>query len=402
MRANFAIMKRLIVTALAALILAGPAAAQVDVTSLERLDYLSQGRPGGDLGPGLWAGASPAIVIGLMGQLNAKTLTPAGKRLYRRLLLTGAPSPAPLGTDPDAGAVRARGLITVGEGEAAYALFDRSPGLATSGALSQAVAEAALLSGATDRACQVAKSLSVDRGEIYWLRLRAFCQAGEGDLEAAQTTFSLAEAAVHDATYARLMGVLLAQSGSPGAPSARNGLERALSLKLGLEIAKPPAEAADPAPDPDGEALLAAVRSNDVQALRALVQQAAAATGPERARLQGRVMVAMALGVPVGEEDRMRVLAFDAGARSPLTGLAYDLDNAAYQRAKGEVVLMSLAITTSNPTVADYITVIRALRRVGCNDAAEEFAAEAFRKLATPKAPPAAPRPAARPRPRGR
>ena len=177
MRANFAIMKRLFLTLLAALSISGPAAADVAVDNLQRIDFLSEGLPGGDLGNGLWSSSMPPTVVSLMAQINGRALTPAGRRLYRRLLLTGASSPNALGTDPDAGAARARGLIFVGEYEAAYALFDRAPGLASSAPLSQAVAEAALLNGATNRACQVAKSLAVSRGEIYWLRLRASCSS---------------------------------------------------------------------------------------------------------------------------------------------------------------------------------------------------------------------------------
>lgn len=405
MRANFAIMKRLFLTLLAALSISGPAAADVAVDNLQRIDFLSEGLPGGDLGNGLWSSSMPPTVVSLMAQINGRALTPAGRRLYRRLLLTGASSPNALGTDPDAGAARARGLIFVGEYEAAYALFDRAPGLASSAPLSQAVAEAALLNGATNRACQVAKSLAVSRGEIYWLRLRAFCQAEDGDLEAAQTTFSLAEESSHDAVFARMMGVLLAQTGSPGAPSSRNGLERALSIKLGLDVPKPAGPADDPARDPDGEALLAAMHAGRWDAIDDLMARAASATGPDRLRLQGRALICIALTDSVGESRRVSELAFDAGPRSSLTGLAYEFDNAVTVKDRGGVVLMALAITSANPTAADYITVIRGLHRVGLNDAAEDFAREAFLKLATPKAaPPAAPRPATppRPRPRGR
>jgi hypothetical protein len=56
--------------------------------------------------------------------------------------------------------------------------------------LSLAAAEAALITGADDKACKIGEALSVDRGAPYWLRLRAFCQALADQHDAAQLTFT--------------------------------------------------------------------------------------------------------------------------------------------------------------------------------------------------------------------
>ena len=65
--------------------------------------------------------------------------------------------------------------------------------------LSRAAAEAALLAGDAARACRIAEALATGRGEAYWLRLRAFCQAEAGQGAQAQLTFDLAQ------TQARVM-----------------------------------------------------------------------------------------------------------------------------------------------------------------------------------------------------
>jgi hypothetical protein len=72
---------------------------------------------------------------------------------------------------------RASALIALGDVGAATRILDRAPGLDRNAALSQAAAETALLAGDNARACGIAQGLSIGRGEAYWLRLRAFCQA---------------------------------------------------------------------------------------------------------------------------------------------------------------------------------------------------------------------------------
>src|SRR5262249_4677556 len=115
---------------------------------------------------------------------------------------------------------------------------DRSPDL------SRQAAESALLAGDDARACEIAESLTVGRDDVYWLRLRAYCQAVGGRPDQAQLTFDLAQAQARDPVFARLMGAKLAGAGDPGPASLRNGLDYALSRSLGLDLA-----AATPAPE---------------------------------------------------------------------------------------------------------------------------------------------------------
>ncbi|ALL15343.1 hypothetical protein AQ619_13280 [Caulobacter henricii] len=215
---------------------AAPAFAQVQVQSLAAPDLFSTPAAQTDLGPDLWKDTAPDIARDVLPRLAARPLSPAFADLALRVLATGATGPAGLGNDPDLAAARAMALIALGEARGADAVLDRAPGLAGSAALSLAAAEAALIKGDDDKACRIGDTLTVDRGAGYWLRLRAFCQARAGQADAAQLTFSLAQQQTRDADYARLMGALLAGSGEAGPANLRNGVNYALSRRLGLDI----------------------------------------------------------------------------------------------------------------------------------------------------------------------
>ena len=218
-----------------AALLSSTAFAQVQVQSLAAPDLFST--PAGETGLAgdLWKDASPGIVRDVLPRLAAKPLSPASAGLARRVLATGANAPAGIGDNPDLGAARATALIALGDAKGADTVLDRVPGVAGSPALSQAAAEAALITGADDKACRIGEALSVERGAAYWLRLRAFCQVLAGQNDAAQLTLGLALQQAKDPDYARLMGAAI--SGTPaGAANLRNGVNYALSRKLGLDL----------------------------------------------------------------------------------------------------------------------------------------------------------------------
>jgi len=224
--------------ALAALLsgsLLGPAFGQVQVQTLAAPDLFSTPAADTGLSGALWKDTAPDIARDVLPRLGGRPLSPASVALARRVLATGAPGPAEVGTDPAMGAARVMALIALGEAAGADRVLDRAPGVAGSSALSLAAAEAALITGADDKACRIGEALNVDRGGAYWLRLRAFCQALAGQSDAAQLTLTLAASQTKDADYARLMNALLA--GAPaGAANLRNGVNYALSRKLGLDI----------------------------------------------------------------------------------------------------------------------------------------------------------------------
>ncbi len=236
-------MRRL---ALCLALLATPAAAQVEVAPLDALDFFSAGSRTTGLPQDLWKGSSGAIARDVIPALGRKPLSPAAAAFGRRVLGTGATGPEGAGQDVSLAAARARALLALGDAATVNAMLARAPNLQTSAELSEAAAEAALMTGDDERACRVSELLTSGRDGVYWLRLRAYCQARAGQMDAAQLTYSLANGAQRDSVYARLMGAVLAGGGGAGAASLRNGLDHALSRRLGLDLA-PALDTAHPA-----------------------------------------------------------------------------------------------------------------------------------------------------------
>lgn len=260
----------------AALLSASPAWAQVQVQSLAAPDLFSPPAAQTGLSGDLWKDASPGVAKEALPKLATKPLSPAAAGLARRVLATGANTPAGIGDNPELGAARALALIALGEAKGADAVLDRVPGVAASAPLSMAAAEAALIIGADDKACKIGEALSVERSAPYWLRLRAFCQAIGDQHDAAQLTFTLAAQQTKDADYARLMNALL--SGAPaGAANLKNGINYALSRKLGLDVssaaavatASPALKAALRPADAAAPSDLTAAQASTLAALRA-------------------------------------------------------------------------------------------------------------------------------------
>jgi len=325
----------------AALLSASPAWAQVQVQSLAAPDLFSPPAAQTGLSGDLWKDASPGIAREALPKLAAKPLSPAAAGLARRVLATGANAPAGIGDDPELGATRALALIALGEAKGADAVLDRVPGVAASAPLSMAAAEAALITGADDKACKIGEALSVERSAPYWLRLRAFCQAIGDQHDAAQLTFSLAAQQTKDADYARLMNALL--SGAPaGAANLKNGINYALSRKLGLDVssaaalagASPALKAAIRPVDAAAPSDLTAAQASTLAALRA-AKGLAAFTDAAKAALPAVAALARA-DAPLEDPLLMARAALAAGdaataktVRGKLTGDALALPGGA-------------------------------------------------------------------------
>jgi len=379
---------------------AGAAGAQaVDVATLAAPDAFST--PGRDTGlpAGLWRGASIATARTVLPLLAAKPLTPAGQQLARRVLATGAPGPAGAGAEPALLAVRASALSATGDPKAAAVLLGRAPGLDRSPELARAAAESALLAGQDAQACAAEEGLSAGREDIYWLRLRAYCQEIGGKTAQAQFTFELAQTQSRDAVFGRLMGVKLAGAGDPGAASLRNGLDFALSRSLGLnlEAAKPaPAVAAalaggDPGPptwdltvlDPALAGLagdMVAGQTLPAGGVSALIAAASEADAKSRAKVQGQALLVAALAGDLAPQDRASLAAFaiPEGKASAARNLA--LEDAARRKLMGETALLALWTLSdagaAGPSVADRARIVHALALAGLTTEARALTLE--------------------------
>ncbi|MDP2258408.1 MAG: hypothetical protein Q8J89_01650 [Caulobacter sp.] len=378
-----------------ALLLAAPAAAQVEVAPLAAPDYFSLGSRDTGLPGDLWRDSSGPTAAAIIPVLGARPLTPAARDLAWRLLATAAVGPEGAGRDPAVAGARIQSLLALGRPAEAWAAAERAGNLSTHPALAEAVAETALIVGDDDRACRIANDLSIGRGEIYWLRLRAYCEARAGETGTAQLTLTLANERQRDPVVARLVGAVIAGAGDPGAASVRSGLEYSLSRRLALDIAA--AKGASPGvaamiagplpsqtlPDPGlaGRFVRPEGRAAEFDAL---IWRTQAADSRARARHEAAVLLAIALGATPTAEQRAAIAGFTAPQGAAASGRLAALDLAAAAGLKGETALLALAIVADaegKPRPADYAPMVSALRRVGLADAAVAFADEAFAAL---------------------
>jgi hypothetical protein len=383
----------------------GAAAAQpVEVAPLAAPDAFSTPGRATGLPAGLWRGASLKTARTVLPMLAAKPLSPAAAALARRVLATGATGPQGSGSDPVLIAERANALLAQGDAKAATAILARAPGLDRSPELAHAAAESALLSGDDARACAVAEGLGAGRDEIYWLRLRTYCQALAGHPDQAQLTFDLAQAQAKDAVFGRLMAAKLAGVGNPGAASLRGGLDYALSRSLGLDLAAakaPPAVAAAlSGADPAGPVLDPAGAAPDVALLaealakpepireavvQAMVDAAGAAEPKARTRGQAAAALALALSSPLTADGRSALAALTLPeGRAPL-GRSLALETAGEQKLMGEAALLALWTCADagapGPALGDRVRIVHALHLAGLEADARAFALEGLLAL---------------------
>ena len=416
------------------------AAIAVAVTSLAPPDLFSASG-GGDLGPDLWRGAAPGILRQAIPILAAKSLSPAGQALARRVLSTGAPGPGSAGSDPVLAGARVNALITQGGLNAASSLLAATPNLEQRPDLAQAAAELALLQDQPDRACAFGDGLATGRQAVYWLRLRAYCQARVGQSGAAQLTLDLAQAQGRDPVFGRLMAARFMGAAAPGPAALRNGLDYALSKELNLDLASAAASPAVAAalsrrapgpavwpmePGPGAvRATLAALAKGDLataQTMRsslsetdaqsggafdlALLDAALAAAsgrglepaldrlierggieGPKvRGRAQTAALFLAALGAPMSENARGEFAGFAVGGEGKAAApRLMALDAAAAEKRLGEAALLALWVSAdagaAGPAPGDRARIIRALRVAGLEADAKAFALEGLLQL---------------------
>ncbi|MDX5329832.1 MAG: hypothetical protein LPK04_01405 [Caulobacteraceae bacterium] len=437
-------------TALRTLLIAGAfaslataAAAQpavVESAPLPAPDLFSAAGRATDLGTELWAEASPQTLKTVIPLLAERPLSPAAQVLARRVLATGARGPDGAGDDPQLAAARIVALSALGDLAAAQAILSRTPGLERSAPLSEAAAEVALLSGNEARACEIGQGLSVDREGIYWLRLRAFCQARAGEMAAAQLTYDLAQSVSRDAVFGRLMAARLAGA-APGAASLRNGLDLAMSRALALDLAGveaaptvalaltgeaplerpdwkivategPVAAAtavlaqgdvdlaqnvravlAEPEAEPQPpltlallDALIAAAQGRqDRGTLDRLVERGGIGAAADRRRAQDAALIFAALGTPFSAQARGEFAAFPIAQGKTPPARIMAMEAAGRQGLVGETALFALWTAAESglagPAAADRARIILALRAAGLEAHARDFAIEGLLAL---------------------
>jgi hypothetical protein len=334
------------------------AAQPVEIAPLAAPDAFST--PGRETGlpPDLWRGASVKTLRAVLPLLSTRPLSPAAATLARRVLATGAVGPK--GADASLAGARASALLALGDVRAANAMLQRAGGLERNAELARAAAESALLNADDDRACAIADGLGAGRDGIYWLRLRAFCQARAGRKPQAQLTYDLAQAQARDATYGRLMEGLLSGA-KPGAASLRNGLDYALTRQLGLDPGKasasPAVAAALSGIEPGPDDILVSAAAADVRpyaqlvadggalppgGLAALIEAAASADAKSRGRLQSTAILMAALEDDPDVDTLSRLASLPLGEGKAPIGRNYAITMAATRNQKGETAMLAL------------------------------------------------------------
>jgi hypothetical protein len=388
-----------------------PPPAPVQAQLLDTLDLFSAGRDAG-LGADLWKGSSAAIARAVIPTLADKPLTPAAVGLARRVLSAAATAPEGAGTDADLAAARVRVLLALGDAPAVDAILDRTPGLAGNPALSQLAAEAALITDQPDKACRIGDGLSTGRQAVYWLRLRAYCQARQGRAAEAQLTFTLAGQEGADADYARLMGVVLVSAGAPGAASLRDGLDYALSRQLQLDLAPalagapaaiaehvralPPPPPPAPPPPPPGMAapdhIIAPPPPSEADVLAALRAAQGAADYAAAARAEAVAIAALVqsrapLTAPVQLAGAALIAGDLASAQAIRAGLVQDAIPGA---GPVDIAILdaAIAVAAGKP---DPQTLDRLAERGGAGDPAARGRAQAAAAIYAPFAGPSSP-----------
>lgn len=414
-------------------------AAPVAVQTLAAPDLFSPAGRDTGLPPVLWRGTSPAILRATLPLVAARPLFPAAQGLARRLLATGASGPGAAGNDAAMAGARVSALIAQGGLAEAREILAKTSGLDQRPALSQAAAELALLAGDADRACAIGDGLAVGREDVYWLRLRAWCQARKGDNDAAQLTLDLAQSQARDPVFGRLMSAKLAGA-APGAASLRGGLDYALSKDLGLDLTKAtPAPAVAAALDPHAAgparwpmesgpgmvratlatlvggdlataatmraslteadtqtagafdmALLDAAFATDTgkgqePALDRLIERGAAEGPKTRARAQVAALLLAGLGAPMSDDARGQFASFTAGETKAPPARLFALEDAAGHGRMGEAGLLALWIAAESgpagPAAGDRVRIVRALKAVGLETDARAFVLEGLLAL---------------------
>jgi hypothetical protein len=388
------------------------------------------GRPTG-LPPDLWKGASLALARTVIPLAAVKPMTPAAQAFALRLMSTSASAPEGGGSDADLAAARINVVLSLGDPMGARAMLERTPGVRQSAALSQAAAEADLVLGREDEACSLGDNLAVGKDGPYFRRLRAYCLLRAGDKPGAQLAYDLTAEQAKDEVYKRLMGAAVSGAAAGQQPSLRNGLEYALSRRMGLDLTPAMDKAWAPiatvvARDPTAPAQTQAAaaaqiarreadmsRAASLNPAVAAAAQSVAGPGPLDPQLAERLATAgasgsqeaqqalalyAAAGAPGSAAVRAAFAAFDIGPARASQAKLLELDAVSAAGAKGDSALLALWAMIdageAGPLPADRARIVRAINRAGFTEDARRYALEGLLGLRTPPPPPPAPPPA--------
>ncbi len=219
--------------------LAGSAAAQIESDSMGDISawgqrYLAAGEK--EFPTGLWSGSDNETLLELLKSVRTIQLSPAERRLLRRVVLSPATQPRGEYAE-DLLAERARLMLELGEARAAASLVPQLQQTARGLDAETLAIDLDMASGQEASACRQLNAQP--REGDYWLKLRAVCAVLQENYSGAELAIEVAAAqGVRDPWMVE--AIFAAAGDVPNPPNARfdNGLNIALSSKAALDTSR--------------------------------------------------------------------------------------------------------------------------------------------------------------------
>lgn len=185
--------------------------------------------------------------------------------MVRTVVLSGGVPPQAGTANADAAYAQARmqAVIGLGDPDTSDAFFARNPDLAKA---PLAQVDLALAKGDATRACELSDTVTSDRGQTPWVRLRAACHALRGERAAAELTRDLLRNAGYDdpAYYAQMDAVITGRA--PAMTTTGDALVQYLANRSAATVTAEPD--GDAGPDADLAALFANFSDLDLAAVQ--------------------------------------------------------------------------------------------------------------------------------------
>ncbi len=183
----------------------------------------------------LWAGSDPQILEFLLSEAPARPASPSLGRALARILLSAGAKPA--GAGASLGGKKLLALARAGFVGEARTIASHATEGKTDPYVAEAEATLSRLSGEFDSACAKGAALTGGVEALFWVRLRAFCYARAGEIDAFDLTVNLLRerGALAEADEALFFSIL-SQKPPKTIPPFETALQYAAFKEAGFEI----------------------------------------------------------------------------------------------------------------------------------------------------------------------
>lgn len=206
----------------------------------------------GGLGPNLWQGTSASLALELIENAPLNSDEPFVRDIMRVVLLSsGVP---PKGSEVEMRAYESAKLEAISQiagSETLETLINRS---GAAGRAPAVRAEMALRSGDVTAACNLSDTITENRADIFWSRLRTLCHLHREEFAAAELTTELLRSGGYenDAYYELVRVMSGAGKTLPNATDVNDLITQTLYDEAAVKLdAARPSQAMDPQADPD-------------------------------------------------------------------------------------------------------------------------------------------------------